>query len=65
MKTVAPKGFDSHQRRKIEGEVIALYSSLGSSNPMESMIDRVIVGIDIAIMDCLARVTLVTRVPGK
>ena len=35
MKTVAPTGFDSHQRRKIKGEVIALYSSLGSSNPIE------------------------------
>ena len=58
MKIVAPTGFDSHQRRKIKGEVIALYSSLGSRNPLELMIDRVIVGIDIATMDCLARVTL-------
>jgi hypothetical protein len=58
MKTVAPRGLDSHQSRKIKGEALALYSSLGSRSPLESMIDRVMVGINIATMDCLARVPL-------
>jgi hypothetical protein len=58
MKTVAPRVLDSHQRRKINGEVIGLYSSLGSRNPIESMIDRALVGMNIATMDCLARVAL-------
>ncbi len=58
MKIVAPSGLDSHQRRKANGEVIALYSSLGSRNPIESMIDRNLVGINLATMDCLARVAL-------
>ena len=57
-KIVAPWGLNSHQRRKIKGEVIALYSSLGSRNPIESMIDRDLVGINLATMDCLARVAL-------
>ena len=53
MRTVSSNRGNSHHDRKIRRQAVALYSALGSRDPIESMIDRVLVGMNIATMDCL------------
>jgi hypothetical protein len=53
--TLGPGYADGHLRAKLKGETISLYSSLRSRDPLESMLDRILVGLTNATMDSFAR----------
>jgi hypothetical protein len=44
-----------HQAQRLQSDVIALFASMGSKNSLESILDRLIVGVEVAAFDCLDR----------
>ena len=49
------RGVPHHQAQRLQSDVIALYSSMGSRNSLESILNRLIVGVEVATLDCFAR----------
>ena len=47
--------YGQHQAQRLRSDVIALCASMGSKNPLESILDRLIVGVEVATFDCLDR----------
>jgi hypothetical protein len=52
--TIEP-AIQGHQRTAIVGDALSLFHALRSVDAMESMVDRMLVGLNNTAMDCLAR----------
>jgi hypothetical protein len=49
-----------HQAQRLKSDVIALLASMGSKNSLESILDRLIVGVEVAAFDCFDRAAQTT-----
>jgi hypothetical protein len=54
-----------HQAKKMKEDILRLYAALESNNAMESIVDRVIIGVSSATMDCFARAASTAQIPAR
>jgi len=50
-----------HQAQRLQSDVIALHASMGSRNSLESILDRLIVGAEVAAFDCFDQAARTTN----
>jgi hypothetical protein len=55
----------SHRAKKMKADTLRLYAALQSRNAIESIVDRVIIGVSSATMDCIARANSTERVHAR
>jgi hypothetical protein len=54
-----------HKAKKMKEDNLRLYAALESRDAIESIVDRVIIGVSSATMDCIARAASTEQVPAR
>jgi len=58
---IPPRAASGLQTQRLKSDVIALFASMGSKNSLESILDRLIVGAEVAAFDCFDQAARTTN----